>query len=213
MPLNLQDMPDVQETVCSLFLVDTVDPVAVDDDAPAGERWLTLRQDQELSKFAQVCTAWRQALQKHRAQQVAATAALFIASAPAEAVDIVNIDSYPEHTWMTLPRVSEMQLQVWLGSRLVFGIHFVRVGGPPTLTLTCGVPPRSDGGPWFSGPENVPVHALSWKPEDAFEPGERRRTTRGAARRTRTCTRGTRRSARCWPRLCVSERCECSLRH
>jgi hypothetical protein len=170
MILDLQDKLDVQEVVCRLFLAGTMPMVENEyDDARAGERRLTLRQPAELSKFALVCKAWHKALQKHRQQQIDAAARFCIDAAPMEAISIVNIDSYPVHTWTTLPKVSELHLQVWLGSHLKFAIHFMRVGAPPRLTITCGVPPRTDGGHWYSGPNHVTVDELCWKPEENFE--------------------------------------------
>jgi hypothetical protein len=140
MKMDLQDV-DLQEVVCGLLLAGTMPMVENEyDDNHAEERRLTLRQSAELSKLALVCKAWHKALQKHRQQQIDAAVEFCIHAAPIEAIRIVNIDCYPVHTWTTMPKVSELHLQVWLGSRLKFGMQFMRVGAPPKLTITCVVP-------------------------------------------------------------------------
>jgi hypothetical protein len=170
MRMDLQDV-DLQEVVCGLLLAGTmlmVENEYDDHHTEAEERRLTLRQPAELSKLALVCKAWHKALQKHRQQQIDAAVEFCIHAAPIFAIDIVNIDRYPQHT--TMPEVSELELQVLLGSRLKFAMHMMRVGAPPKLTITCVVPQRSDGGHWYSGPHSVTVHKLCWKPEDDYEP-------------------------------------------
>ena len=134
-----------------------------------------IRQTAQLSTFARVCRAWREELQLHKQERVAALVARFVKISIPQALELLNISMYEPEDWTRAPDVSLLNFDVYLGSRLQLAISLKRqrVKSSPEaeqeLLIQLAVAERTDGQPWRSPELRIQPHALCSKSGYDFE--------------------------------------------